>query len=52
MADNECRRCRQPTYECPVCHGEKDVWGGVSRMPCTECGETGRLCPTDGKFWT
>jgi hypothetical protein len=47
--DAECRRCFRPTEQCSVCRGD----GSVQWMfgDCTECDGTGRVCPTDGKFW-
>jgi RecJ-like exonuclease len=47
--DDSCERCFSALRECEVCKGE----GSVQFMfgDCTECDGTGKVCPTDGKFW-
>jgi len=47
--DGECHRCWSPLEACPVCKGDKHVWGMFG--DCTECDGTGRVCPRDGKHW-
>jgi hypothetical protein len=47
----ECERCYRSTYRCEVCQGDTSIWSLTGRTPCTECDETGWLCPNDGKFW-
>lgn len=47
----ECERCDQTTVACDTCHGEGSIWGGVSRVPCNQCDETGYVCPEHGKRW-
>ena len=47
----KCPKCGEYTTRCDVCRGEGSVWGGVSRVKCQYCNETGYVCPTHGKYW-
>lgn len=47
----ECEKCPRMTVECETCRGEGSIWGGVSRVPCNRCNETGYVCPEHDKYW-
>jgi hypothetical protein len=47
-----CGKCGNELYECPDCKGQTMTNPFGEPLTCKGCRSTGKLCPTDGKFWT
>ena len=48
MAAAYCKICGGGIVKCKTCNGSGN-YGGTGY--CTECNDTGRLCPKDRGFW-
>jgi len=46
-----CKKCSRTTTDCPGCKGGRNTHGIVGRLTCSQCSNTGQVCPEHGRFW-
>jgi len=48
-----CKKCSSRLVTCPGCNGrpQRAALGGMTRLTCKKCDNTGRVCATHGANW-